>query len=248
MKDLLVALQFLTILPISITSKVKKESFGRALAWFPFVGALIGLALSLSTFLFVILPQAAVAALIVAGSVIITGGIHLDGFADTCDGLYGFTSKERALEIMRDSRIGSMAAAGIVILLILRFSLFLSIPQEVIWKYLVLMAAFARWSQVLACFSSEYARGGEGKGRYFIEYAGLGKLIISGVFILALFILLLGVKGLALFIASLLPVFALIHYIKVKIKGMTGDTIGAINEVAEATVLLFGLIFLRINP
>ncbi len=248
MKDLFVALQFLTILPISITSKVEKESFGRALVWFPFVGALIGLALSLSTFLFAILPQPVVAALIVGGSVIITGGIHLDGFADTCDGLYGFTTKERALEIMRDSRIGTMAAVGIVILLILKFSLFLSILQEIIWKYLVLMTVFSRYAQVLACFFSEYARDGDGKGRYFIEYAGLGGLIAGGIFIVALFILLLGVKGLALFIVSLLPVFALIHYIKVKIRGMTGDTIGAINEVAEACVLLFGLVLLRINP
>ncbi len=246
MKSFLVALQFLTILPINIAPKVEKKDFGRSLVWFPFVGALLGLILSLGIFLFSFLPQMVIAALILAGSVIITGGMHLDGFADTCDGLCVFTAKERALEIMRDSRIGTMAAVGMVILLILKFSILATMPQGIMWKYLVLMAAFARWAQVLSCFSSRYARQ-EGKAKYFIEYASWRELTIGGVFILSLFILLLGIKGLGLFLVSILPILILLNYIKSKIGGMTGDTIGAINEVAEAGVLLFGLIFLRIG-
>src|SRR3989338_4183113 len=158
MKNFFIALQFLTILPINVKAKVEKEAFGQSLIWFPFVGALIGLLLSLIIFLFGFLPQPVIAALILAGSIIITGGIHLDGFADTCDGLYGFTGKERALEIMRDSHIGTMAAAGITVLLILKFSILPALPLDILWKYLVLMAAFARWAQVCSCFSSRYAR------------------------------------------------------------------------------------------
>ena len=246
MKSLLVALQFLTILPINIASKVEKKDFGRSLAWFPFVGALLGLILSLGIFLFGFLPQMVIAALILAGSIIITGGMHLDGFADTCDGLGAFTTKDRALEIMRDSRIGTMAAAGIVMLLIFKFSILAAIPPGIMWRYLVLTAAFARWAQVLSCFSSRYARQ-EGKAKYFIEYASWREFSIGGIFILSLFILLLGMTGLKLFLVSLLPVLILLSYIKSKIGGMTGDTIGAINEVAEASVLLFGLIFLRVG-
>ena len=246
MKDFFVALQFLTILPINITSKVENEVFGKSLTWFPFVGALIGLLLSLFAFLFGFFPRLVIAALILAGSVIITGGIHLDGFADTCDGLYGFTSKDRALEIMRDSRIGTFGSAGIAILLILKFSILAVLPQSVMLKCLVLMAAFARWSQVLSCFSSRYARQ-EGKAKYFIEYASWRQLVIGGIFVLMLFILLFGVNGFRLFLASVLPVLILINYIRNKIGGMTGDTIGAINEIAETSVLLFSLIFLKIG-
>ena len=216
------------------------------MACFPFVGALIGMALSSGIFLFGFLPQPVVAALILAGSAIITGGMHLDGFADTCDGLAGFTTREKALEIMRDSRIGAMAGIGIAILLILKFSMLSSLAQGVMWKYLVLMAAFARWAQVLSCFLSRYSRQ-EGKAKYFIEYANWSSLIIGGVFVLMLFILLFGIKGFSLFLAPLLVTWLSINYINSKIGGMTGDTIGAINEIAEISVLLFGLISCRIN-
>lgn len=246
MKAFLVALQFLTILPIKIVSKVEKEVFGKSLVWFPFVGGLIGLVLSSIIFLFDFLPQPVIAALILVGSVVITGGIHLDGFADMCDGLYGFSNKERALEIMRDPHIGTMAAVGLAIVLILKFSILATLPKAIMWKWLILMAAFARWSQVLSCFSSRYARQ-DGKARYFIEYVRWRQLIIGGMFIAILFILLLRGKGLILFIASLLPVILSINYIRNKVGGMTGDTIGAVNEIAETSVLLFGSAFLSIG-
>lgn len=238
MRDFFAALQFLTILPIKIGPRAEEKTFGRSLSWFPFVGSLIGLAISLPVILFDILPQAVIAALIVAASVVITGGMHLDGFADTCDGLYGSSSRERALEIMRDSHIGTMATVGVTLLLILKFSVLASMPREIIVKSLILMAAFARWSQVLACFVSKYARG-EGKAKHFIEYASGREIFISSIFIAALFIFLLGVKGAALFALSVLPIWVMINYIKVRIGGMTGDTIGAVSELSEAAVLLF---------
>lgn len=246
MKAFLIALQFLTVLPVNITSKVEKESFGESLTWFPFVGALIGFLLSLGVFVFAFLPQPVIAAFILAVSIIITGGIHLDGFADTCDGLFGYSTKEKALEIMRDPHIGTFAGAGIAILLILKFSILAALPQGNMWKCLVLMAAFGRWAQVLSCFSSRYARQ-DGKAKYFIEYASWRQLIIGGVFAVILFILLFGINGLSLFLVSILPILAAINYIRNKIGGMTGDTIGAINEIAETSVLLFSLVFLRIG-
>jgi len=251
MRDFFAALQFLTILPVSpvrprgangvkIGPDIEGKAFGRSLAWFPFVGLMIGLTISLPVLLSDILPQAVIAALIVAASIVITGGIHLDGFADTCDGLYGSSSRERALEIMRDSRIGTMATVGVAMLLILKFSILASMPREIIVKSLILMAAFARWSQVLACVVSKYARG-EGKAKHFIEYASKRELLVSSLFILTLFIFLLGVKGIALFALSALPAFVMINYIKIRIGGMTGDTIGAVSEASEAAVLLFCL-------
>lgn len=244
MRSFLIALQFLTILPINIKPELQKEELGRSLVWFPVIGALIGLLLSAGLILSGFLPYLVVAALILTVCVIITGGIHLDGFADTCDGLFGFTTKERALEIMRDSHIGCMAAVSITILLVLKFSILASFRPEALLKNLIFMATFARWSQVLACYLSKYVRE-NGKAKYFIEYAGRKELIIGALFTVILSVLFFERWGLILFSLSVLVVLLSINYIKGKLGGMTGDTLGAINEVAEVAVLLFSLIYLR---
>lgn len=246
MKLFLVALQFLTILPVKIKAQIKESDFGRALVYFPIVGMLIGVLLVLVLFLFTSLPISVASVFILIVSIIVTGGIHLDGFADTCDGLYGFKTKDKALEIMRDSHLGAMGVIGIVMLLLLKFTLLMSIPQSTLWRSLILMAIFARWIQVLSCFLSNYARK-EGKAKYFIEYAGKKEILISMLFTVAFFLLLMKVEGFILFLISLLTMLPFINYIKKKIGGMTGDTIGAASEIAEVLVLLFSLIIAKIN-
>lgn len=253
MRQFLIALQFLTILPIKISaiggfalggkSKIREKDFGKSLLFFPVVGVLIGLALTLALFLLKFLPTLVIGVLILILSIVITGGIHLDGFADTCDGFYGNRPKERILEIMRDSRIGVMGVIGIVSLLLLKFSLIVNIPQGVLWKVLIIMVAFGRWSQVLACYISEYARK-EGKAKCFVEYASGDEFRIGTFFTLALFFVLLGLKGVVLFTFSLIPALLFINYARKKIGGMTGDTIGAVSEVSEIIILFFGLFYL----
>lgn len=240
MKRFLIALQFLTVLPIKIKSEIAKEDFGGSLLYFPVVGMLIGLVLSGAALLFGFLPNPVVGVLILIISIVITGGIHLDGFADTCDGFYGPRPKEKILEIMRDSRAGVMGVIGIFCLLSLKFTLIVSTPKNVLWKLLILMTAFARWSQILACYTSNYARE-EGKAKYFVEYDSKKELLVGGIFTVVLFLLLLKLEGVILFVLSLVPILLFINYIKRKIGGMTGDTIGAISEIAEVAVLFFGL-------
>lgn len=236
MKQFLIALQFLTILPVRI-QVVEEKDFGKSLIYFPLVGAIIGVLLISALFIFGSFLPLVTAALILATSIIITGGVHLDGFADTCDGFFGFKSKEETLRIMRDSRVGTMGVIGVVCLLLLKFAILTGIPKETLWKSLIMMAVFARWTQGLACLISNYARS-EGKAKYFIEYAEPKGIIIGGLFTLALFLMLMKLKGLILFIALLALVFLFISYIKRKIGGMTGDTIGATNEIAEILILL----------
>ena len=243
MKRFLIALQFLTIFPIKIKSEIKEKDFGASLLYFPLIGLLIGLLLSLSAILLSFLPFLSAllkGALILSISIIITGGIHLDGFADTCDGFYGNRPKEKILEIMRDSHIGSMGAIGVFCLLLLKFSLIVSLPEGFLWKALIMMSVFSRWSQVMACFSACYARQ-EGKAKYFIEYVGKKELYLGALFTLVSFCLLSGLRGVILFFSSLLPAFLFLQYIKKRIDGMTGDTIGALSEIAEVTVLLLAL-------
>jgi len=229
-KQFLIALQFLTILPINIRSEIKERDFGNSLLYFPVIGILIGLVLCTAVFLFSVLPNLVVGVIILIMSIVITGGMHLDGFADTCDGFYGSKPKDKILEIMRDSRV----------------ALIVSIPREMLWKVLIMMAVFARWSQVLACYMSEYARK-EGKAKYFIEHAGKKEFFAGILLTSGLFFLLMQIKGIILFLISMLPILLFINCIKRKIDGMTGDTIGSVSEIAEVLILLFCLFLPNVN-
>jgi adenosylcobinamide-GDP ribazoletransferase len=244
MKRFLIALQFLTILPIKIKSEIKEADFGRSLLYFPVVGLITGFLLSVTAFSLGFLPDLLKGVFILMVSVIITGAVHLDGFADTCDGFYGSKPKEKVLEIMRDSRIGVMGVIGIVSLLLLKFTLIVSIPQNLLWKSLIMMTAFSRWSQALACYTAQYARK-EGKAIFFIKYANRKDVIMGGVFAFLLFLLIAKLKGVVIFILSFLSALLFIQYVKRKIGGMTGDTIGATSEISEVVVLLFVLIVLE---
>ncbi len=241
MKNFLIAWQFLTIFPVQIKSEIKNKDHGASLLYFPLIGLLIGLLLASSAFISSFLPNLVRGALILIIPIIITGGIHLDGFIDTCDGFYGDRPKEKILEIMRDSRIGVMGAIGIVTLLLLKFTLIVSIPPEYLWKSLIMMVVFSRWSQGLACLVSKYARS-EGKAKFFIEYAKRKDIIIGALFTLALFLLMAKLKGILIFALVFLCSLLFIQYVKRKIGGMTGDTIGATSEVAEVATLFFTLI------
>jgi adenosylcobinamide-GDP ribazoletransferase len=243
-KKFLIALQFLSALPIKIRGEIKPEDFGKSLLYFPLVGALIGLVLSSVSYSLIFLPDLVNSILILLTSIFITGGMHLDGFADFCDGFSGGKTRQEILEIMRDSRTGVMGAIGITGILLLKFSLFAGISHDVLWKSLIMMATFSRWSQCLACYFSRYARE-DGKAKFFIEYVTIKEVIIGGLFTIALFWLLQGLRGLILFVLAFILAFLFMNSVKKRIGGMTGDTIGATNEIAEAVVLLFFLLKIR---
>ncbi len=242
MRYFLIAIQFLTIFPIKL-NKVKEKDFGNSLRYFPLVGTIIGLIISFSLYgLSLIFPYTIACLLILIILVVITGAIHLDGFADTCDGLCGSRERHKILEIMRDSHIGVFGTIGLILLLGLKFSLFHSMPQLLLGKTLVIMTTLGRWLQVLACYLSSYAQS-QGKGKYFVENVEKKELIFGGLFSLAVAIFVMGVKGIALFIVAGVLMFTVISYIKRRVGGMTGDTIGAVNEVSEAIILLISLTF-----
>lgn len=242
MKHFSIALQFLTILPVKIKAGIKDEDFGRSLLYFPAVGLLIGVILSITSHIFSFMPLAAQGAIVLLISVLITGAIHLDGFADTCDGLSVSHSKKKALAIMRDSRAGAMAAIGIVMILLIKLSFIMSVPPYHMGRSLIMMSVFSRWSQVFACYVSDYARK-DGKAKNFISYAGKKEVIPGAIFVFILFLALSGPSGILIFALSCILTGLFIRYIKKRLGGMTGDTIGATNEVAEVIVLLFIIIF-----
>lgn len=242
LKEFFTAWQFLTVLPAP-SVKAGEEELGKSLCYFPVVGALLGVILAALSYLLVSLPVLPGGAMILAASVILTGGIHLDGFADTCDGLGGGKSPERILEIMRDSRIGVMGAAGIALLLLFKFSLIVSIPGHFLGRSLIMMSVLGRWAQVLACFVSPYARR-EGKGKAFIEYAEKKGFIAAAMITLVLCFLTRQTTGLVIFGIACVIVFLFIIFIRRKIDGMTGDTVGAVSEIAEVSALFLSLIWI----
>lgn len=242
MQNFLVAIQFLTILPVRIAGELKPDTYGKALFFFPVVGALIGSMLAAIAVIFGFLPDIVVAGLVVIGSAVITGGIHLDGFADTCDGFYGGKSKERALDIMRDSRIGVMGIIGVVGILLLKFASFYSMPRAYLWKALIVMAVWGRFCQAMVCSLSRYARQ-EGKAKFFIERAPKRNLFLPSAFTFGISYFLMGWDAIFPLVLSLPIIFFFVRYSNKKISGMTGDTIGAVNEIAEVSMLLFCILF-----
>ena len=240
MKRLLIAFQFLTVLPFKIFTEIKDEDYGRSFVYFPAVGVVIGGVLSIVSLCCKFLPTSVMAVIVLIVSAFVTGVLHLDGFADTCDGFYGSKPKEEILRIMRDTRIGVMGVVGVTLLLLLKFSLITSIPKDVLWRSLITMCCLARWTQATGCLLP-YARN-EGKARLFIKYARKKDIIIGGVFTIIVFSALFGLKGIIIFFISLIPVLLFIRYVKARIGGMTGDTIGAVSEITEVSALFSILI------
>lgn len=236
MKKFFIALQFLTIIPVHISGKIDERDLGRSLLYFPVVGFLLGTFLASAAFTLIPLPSLVRSVLILILWIIITGAIHLDGLADTCDGFYGGRTREETLRIMRDSRIGTMGVVGIAVVLLAKFTLIASLSAPYLWKTLIMAATFSRWSQALSCLISGYARH-EGKAKLFIAYAQRNDIILGGLFTLALFMLFSGLKGVLLFVIALLAGLLFVRYAKIKIGGMTGDVIGALNEATETIVL-----------
>ena len=237
----LAALQFLTSIPLPWRREVSPEELGRSTAYFPVVGLIIGLILAgLNWLLSFILPPAVVKALLLVALVVITGALHLDGFADTCDGIAGHKPVEDRWRVMRDSHTGAFGVVGIVLLLLVKYVTLNSIPETFMTATLIFMPVVSRWAMVYAIFAYPYARP-SGLGTAFKQktrWPGFTvATIITFVVAVALFPL-FSVAGLLLLIGVwvITAVFSL--YFKRKFAGLTGDTYGAINEVAEVMALI----------
>jgi adenosylcobinamide-GDP ribazoletransferase len=225
-KRFLIALQFLTIIPVRIRGRVEEKDLGGSLLYFPAVGLLLGALTASIAFCLAPLPPLVGSILILTVWVAITGAVHLDGLADTCDGFYAGKGRDDILRIMRDSRIGAMGVIGVCLVLLAKFALIASIPAACLWKALVMAAVFSRWSQALACLISGYARK-EGKAGHFIGSARKKDIITGGLFTLTLFIALAGFKGVLVIAPAFIAGLLFVRYAGMRIGGMTGDVIGA---------------------
>lgn len=241
MKYFLIALQFLTRIPVKIQSRIEERDYGYSMAWFPAVGFILGWILALVFKLAVVVMNPAIAVLLaITAYMLLTGGLHIDGLSDTCDGVYGGKGdKVKTLEIMKDSRIGTIGALALVLDIGLRFALLYSLPVSRIPSSLIVMAVLGRWSQVVFSLNAPSARP-EGQGRYFSSSLTPGIFGFSSLTMLGICLFLLKPASLVLFLVLLVVTIRMtVNYFKRKIGGISGDTIGAVNEGAEILVLLW---------
>ncbi|MFB9329796.1 adenosylcobinamide-GDP ribazoletransferase [Paenibacillus aurantiacus] len=246
------AFQLLTRIPVPVQIPFTRDVLARSVAAYPLVGAAIGLLTAAAGWLLQgAIPSMPAAVITLLVWVALTGALHLDGLMDTADGVLSHRSRERMLEIMKDSRVGAMGVIAAVILLLLKFSLLAELlGAGAMTSVAPHLAAACMWSRLWMAASMIFwpnARGNEGLGGMF---AGVAGRHIAGAVIVHTFILfgIYAAFGYSLIEAgiwfaagaavTLLAGGACGWWLSRKLGGLTGDTYGAMNELLEAALLL----------
>ena len=231
------AFQFLTILPLFKARRLEDAELARSMAAFPLVGAVLGLFLAAAyVAVGTRLPPLVWATLLIALLAYLTGGFHLDGVADTADGMGSARGPERALEIMKDSRIGSMGAIALILVLVLKISTLATLPPAVALPALMAFPAAGRGAVVHLAYRIPYARPQAGLGTPYTTHLDFPTVAAALVFGAALSFL-CGPAGFASFLTVWAWVAFLRVYFRRKLGGITGDVLGFAEETGEAIFL-----------
>lgn len=235
MIDPLTPLRYLTVLPLPRGGGA--GDLGRAAGWFPVVGLLIGGFLALGGLAAdLVTPPAVSAVLVVLLWAGLTGGLHLDGLADACDGLGASADRERALRIMRDTRIGAYGATALVLVLALKLAALASLPDDLFWRSLLVAPVLGRLAPVWLARLCPPARS-DGAGRGFALGAGTPGLVVATLVGAGASVALLGAWGVLLAVGTPAGAWAAAAYLRRRLGGLTGDCLGALVEVTEAGTL-----------
>lgn len=233
----LIALQFLTRLPVRLPGMPEPEAIGRSLLWYPAVGLLIG-ALLLGLHLLLDTTLALLqAALLLALWVGLSGALHLDGLADSVDAwVGGYGDRERTLAIMKDPRSGPMAVTALVVLLLLKFAALVTLVEQGAWAGLLLAPWLGRTLLPLLFATTPYVRAG-GLGAALAEHLPRERLpwLLGAC---ALGSLLCGWSALLAWLAAGATFWLARQAMLKRLGGSTGDTAGALVELAECAILL----------
>lgn len=274
MRAFFIGLQFLTRISIVEQKDWCEKDFADSVRYFPLIGLVLGIiytafAALLMSFLpqnGILLPHHVVAAILLILPILLTGGLHCDGFMDTMDGLFSGRSRERMLEIMKDSRVGANGVFAFVLLMIFDWSILLDLLQSA-WLFpaLFAMPIISRLMMVVAISAFPYARP-VGMGKAFKD--GGTKSVLYGAFFYTLILVFfpgvaadflgiipLDAAGLsswllsmtAVIFAALLFTIFFASYATRHLGGLTGDVYGAITTLTETLVLLSFLVFSSVS-
>ncbi len=248
MTRLFAAVAFLTRIPVPLAAPLDGKAVGRSALFFPAVGLLIGaVQAGLAVVLMQRLPDGVVAVLLVAVGTLLTGALHLDGLADTADGLGGGRTREHALEIMRDHSVGTYGAAAIALSIALKIAALSSVTMfgAAGLRWIALTPVLGRLAPVVLGRALPYARPGGGLGQA-VAGGGTGNLEVGGAAAMAIAaaVLLGGWNALAAVAIAAAIVIVFGALCRRKLGGVTGDTLGASVELVEAGVLVAGIALL----
>lgn len=245
MRDFITCLEFLTRIRFSNRTDWRDEDFSRSVPYFPLIGLVIGGFLGAVNFglVYVDAPQFLRATLLILAEIIITGGLMYDGFMDTSDGVFSARSRERMLEIMKDSHVGSNAVLAIIVLILLKVSAYLEITGDTLTYVLIAMSVATRTFMVIYIVDFPYARK-TGIGHMFKQYAKRYYSYIAFTVCLALTVA-CGTEYLMLLGITLLLSLLIAKFLQKQLGGLTGDTYGALTECGNVIYLLAAAFVLR---
>lgn len=237
MKAFFHALAFMTRFPVPRLSD-SKEDWLASPAYYPLVGAVIGLYLwAIAWTAGNLFPHPLAAVLTLAGWIFITGGLHLDGWMDVADGLGSCRSKDEMLMIMKDSRVGAMGVTAAILLILTKAAALYEMFQFQSLMVLMISPVLARCCLVLAIGFCPYISE-KGIGIGMRSGLNLWKIILGLVFCISLGFFIWGVKALFVILFSGLSGLALVVYLIRRLGGLTGDGYGALVEWTETTALI----------
>ena len=245
-EQFIILIQFMTRIPIPLKISYSEKKLGKSIKFFPLVGLIIGLVLYFTNFLITVYlknifyNKTIIAIFLIILEILIVGIIHIDGLADTFDGLFSYAKKEKMLEIMKDSRIGTNGA----VVLILYFITKTVLISEIITtnpKYLIIFPIIARLSTPVNAGLSNYARK-SGMSNAIISENGIFEVIFSLALSIILVFYIIGIEGIiTIFIAFIFIIIFMLN-VRKKIDGITGDTMGASLELTSILVLFLGIV------
>ncbi|MBW7473187.1 adenosylcobinamide-GDP ribazoletransferase [Paenibacillus oenotherae] len=246
------AFQLMTRVPVPVSIPFTPQILARSVVYYPLVGAVIGGITGCAGWLLAAyVPPMPAAVLLLVLWIALSGALHLDGLMDTADGVLSHRTRERMLDIMKDSRVGAMGVIAALLLLLFKFSVIATLLDGGEWTAAApLVAAACMYSRlwiVIAIGMWPFARPKEGLAAMFAE-VGYGQLL--GMIVLHAGILAAGYAVLDIPLSSFLAITAVQAVITVmtgllvtiwlsrKLGGLTGDTYGALNEILESVLLL----------
>jgi adenosylcobinamide-GDP ribazoletransferase len=245
LKRFILMMQFLTTIPIPAKLNVDEKDFGRGLALAPLIGLVIGGLVACAGYLAGLIFSPPIAAvLVIITYIIVTGGIHLDGLGDTFDGIFSNRPRDRILEIMRDSRVGTYAVLAVICILGLNTTLLFSALEGHKFYILVLMPVAGRIGSVAGAAVTRYARSGPGLGKSFMDYCGYREMAWAAGISMVVFFAFEGIMGLLLCLTMFLSAIILVKFFSRKIGGATGDILGAVCELNQTVFLIISYLVL----